>query len=124
MNRAFPAATVQGFEAIIPTIMLPDPNDRHVVAASMHAVADSIVTFNVHHFPDPALKPHGIVAVPSDAFVDTLFALEEDEAVLAIAKVRRRLRAPSMTPEEYIASIEALPMPLTVKRLRSNASRI
>jgi hypothetical protein len=124
MNRAFPAATVQGFEAIIPTIMLPDPNDRHVVAASMHAGADSIVTFNVHHFPDPVLKPHGIVAVHSDAFVDTLFALEEEEAVLAVAKIRRRLRAPSMTPEEYIASIEALPMPLTVKRLRSNASRM
>jgi hypothetical protein len=70
------------------------------------------------------LKPHGIVAAHSDAFIDNLFALEEDEAVLAIAKVRRRLRAPSMTAEEYIASIEALQMPLTVKRLRSNAPRI
>jgi hypothetical protein len=54
MNRAFPAASVQGFEAVIPTIRLPDPDDRHVVAAGMHAGADSIVTFNVHHFPDAA----------------------------------------------------------------------
>jgi hypothetical protein len=49
---------------------------------------------------------------------------EENEAILAIAKVRLRLRAPSITAEEYIASIEALRTPLTVKRLRSNASRI
>lgn len=70
----------------MPTFMLPDPDDRLVVAAGIHAGADSIVTFNIHHFPDAALKPHGIVAVHSDAFLDNLFALEEDEAVLAIAR--------------------------------------
>jgi hypothetical protein len=53
MNRAFPAATVQGFEAVIPTIVLPGLDDRHVVAAGTDAGADSIVSFNIHHFAEP-----------------------------------------------------------------------
>ena len=46
MNFHFPSGLVRGYELITPTLTLPDPNDRHVLAAAIHAKAKYIVTFN------------------------------------------------------------------------------
>jgi predicted nucleic acid-binding protein len=124
MNRAFPNALVWGFEAIIPSLVLPDPDDRHVVASAIHARADLIVTINLSDFPAAALMSNGITAVHPDTFVDYLFELDEDKALAAIAKMRRRLQAPSMAPAEFIESIEHIGMVLTASRLCNNATRI
>jgi predicted nucleic acid-binding protein len=105
MNRAFPGSSIQGFEAVIPTLTLPDSDDRHVLAAAIHVHADLIVTINLSDFPVAALGSHGIVVAHPDPFVDYLFTLDEDEALAAIAKMRKRLRAPAMTPKEFIESI-------------------
>jgi predicted nucleic acid-binding protein len=45
MNRAVLDCLVSGYEYLIPSITLPDPNDRHVVAAAIHGRADAVVTF-------------------------------------------------------------------------------
>ena len=47
MDQFFPSALVTGFEPLIDAITLPDPDDRHVVAAAIRARADVIVTFNL-----------------------------------------------------------------------------
>ncbi len=39
---------------------LPDPNDRHIVAAAIHGEADIIVTANLKNFPASALSPDGL----------------------------------------------------------------
>jgi hypothetical protein len=62
MDRAFPAASVSGFERLIPALSFPDPDERHVLAAAVHARADLIVTVNLKDFPTAVLAPHGIVA--------------------------------------------------------------
>ncbi len=62
MNAAFEDALVQGWEALEASIALPDPDDRHVVAAAMRGRADAIVTANVRDFPDEILEPLGIAA--------------------------------------------------------------
>jgi len=46
---------VSDFEYMISSISLPDPDDRHVVAAAIHCGASLIVTFNLKDFPDSAL---------------------------------------------------------------------
>jgi hypothetical protein len=105
MHRAFPAASVSGFESLILNLNLPDPDDRHVLAAALHARAELIVTVSLKDFPAPALTPHGVDAAHPDAFVDYLFDLDEREAIDGIAKMRSRLRAPSLSPEDFIDSI-------------------
>jgi hypothetical protein len=124
MDRAFPAASISGFERLVPTLKLPDPADRHILAAAIHARAELIVTVNLKDFPAAALTTHSIVAVHPDAFVDDLFDLDESEAISAIAKMRSRLRAPSLSPGEFIDSIAQVGMPLVASRLRHHANCI
>ena len=40
-----------GYEDLIPGLQLPDPNDRHVLAAAIRGHADVIVTMNLRDFP-------------------------------------------------------------------------
>ncbi|MCL2716193.1 MAG: PIN domain-containing protein [Alphaproteobacteria bacterium] len=47
MDAAAPDALVTGYEHFIPLLSLPDPDDRHVLAAAIRAKASAIVTFNV-----------------------------------------------------------------------------
>ena len=49
---------VAGFEDLVPSLELPDPGDRHVLAAAIRAEADIIVTANlgVHSSPDLAMR--------------------------------------------------------------------
>jgi hypothetical protein len=43
-------ALVTGYEDLIEELYLPDPDDRHVLAAAIRARADVIVTANLRHF--------------------------------------------------------------------------
>lgn len=57
MDRAIPDACVCDYEALITGLSLPDPNDRHVLAAAIRCGAGVIVTFNLKDFPDTCLAP-------------------------------------------------------------------
>ena len=52
MNSQVRDSLVTDFEQLIPSLALPDPNDRHILAAAIVAEADVIVTFNLKDFPD------------------------------------------------------------------------
>src|SRR5450432_2846113 len=60
MNDALPGATVSGYEDLIPTVSLPDLDDRHVVAAAIAASASIIITWNLRDFPAATLKKYGL----------------------------------------------------------------
>ena len=51
-----------GFEPLIDGISLPDPRDRHVLAAAIKGRADVIVTQNLKDFPQEQLDPCQIKA--------------------------------------------------------------
>ncbi len=48
---------------------LPDPADRHVLAAAIAGAAELILTDNWRDFPRRSLAPHGLTALPPDDFV-------------------------------------------------------
>ena len=52
MNSQVRDSLVTDFEQLIPSLTLPDPNDRHILAAAIVAEADVIVIFNLKDFPD------------------------------------------------------------------------
>jgi PIN domain len=62
MNQSIPDSLITDFEYLIPTLELPDLDDRHVLAAAIVAEAKTIVTFNLKDFPAPILAKYGISA--------------------------------------------------------------
>lgn len=72
MNAHVRDAVVSGFEDLVPTIRLPDPDDRHVVAAAIRGEADIVLTANLKDFPAAALSPHGLAAEHPDSFLTRL----------------------------------------------------
>lgn len=61
MKAALPDADVAGYDALIQSLSLPDPDDRHVLAVAIAAKANVIVTWNLEDFPAEALEPHRVV---------------------------------------------------------------
>jgi len=62
-------ARVTGYELLIDTLDLPDPDDRHVLAAAICCGADAIVTFNLKDFPKDKLAHYGIEVIHPDDFI-------------------------------------------------------
>lgn len=91
MNVALPAASVSGYRRHIDSITLPDPDDRHVVAAAIEAGASVIVTWNLRDFPVPELKKHGLVHQSPDAFLVGLYDQAPELLIGSLSNARRNL---------------------------------
>ena len=69
MNEAIPDVLVTGYGHLIDGLDLPDPDDRHVLAAAIRANAQVIVTANLKDFPTEHLDPYDIEPQSPDEFV-------------------------------------------------------
>lgn len=118
MARAIPDGSVLGYEPLISNLRLPDPNDRHVLAAAIAGQADTIVTFNLKDSPAKVLEQFGIEAVHPDDFVLNQLDLRQVSGLEAIKKMRARLKNPPMTAAELINMLERSQLPLTAAKLR------
>lgn len=88
MDKHAVDALVIGYEEMIPGLQLPDPDDRHVLAAAIRGHADVIVTMNLRDFPSDAVGSFGIEVQHPDEFVLHLLDLAP-EAVVAAAQNHR-----------------------------------
>jgi len=89
MDAAVPGALVEGYEKHIRLLTLPDPDDRHVLAAAIEAEVDVIVTFNARDFPRRVVSLHGIEVRRPDAFVLELLVGPDSEAAYAAVRAHR-----------------------------------
>jgi predicted nucleic acid-binding protein len=118
MEAKFPHSLVTGFEKLVPSLQLPDPEDRHVLAVALHAEAEYLVTFNLNDFPKTILQPFGIEPVSPDEFVQRLIR-EKPHSVLEAARHHRlSLQRPPKTVDEYLATLDKQGLPKTVAFLR------
>ncbi|WP_420010780.1 hypothetical protein [Tateyamaria sp.] len=103
-------------------LVLPDENDRHVVAAAIKVRAQLIVTDNLRDFPSDALEKFELQAVSSDHFFADTMTLDLTKSITCIAKMRDRFRNPSLTPEELILRCERSGLLETASILADHAS--
>src|SRR4051794_21352157 len=95
-----------GYEPLVPTLIQPDPDDRHVLAAAIHAQAELIVTSNLSDSPASVLSGYGIQAIHPDDFIARLWD-ENTPGVLAAVKLHRaNLKRPPKTRAESLATLE------------------
>ena len=123
MHRAIPDALVTGHAALIPVLSLPDPNDRHVLAAAITAGADVIVTFNIKDFPPAALAPHGLVAQHPDAFLQALIDEMPSEIQDGVQECVARLTHPRVAAADYVKVLRRLGLAETAAFLEGNLAR-
>jgi hypothetical protein len=124
MNTNVRDCLIDGYESLIPAIALPDPEDRHVLAAAIRSGADMIVTFNLKHFPDAALKQYGIEAVHPDDFLNSQLDLAPSIVCAAAKRQRESLKNPPMSVAEYLDSLQRQGLTQTVSGLRPFADLI
>lgn len=119
INNAVPDCLITGHESLIETLNLPDPDDRHVLAAAIHANAQVIVTTNLRHFPTDALQAHRITAQHPDQFILHLFDLDPAATTEALRLVRQRFKKPPYEPFMFADLLEHLGLPRTAAQLRA-----
>lgn len=120
MRREFPEALVTGHERLIEGISLPDPDDRHVLAAAVLCGAQHIVTENLADFPADALEPFAIEAIGTDEFLSRTYDLYPTEALQVCRTTRLSYRNPAFTPSEFVLDLTAKGLPKFASRLREN----
>lgn len=110
MRDAFPDATVDGYESLIPR-MTNDPKDRHVLAAAVRANAEVIVTFNLNDFSENALDPYDLSAIHPDEFLLDQLDLYPDLTVKAVESIAEGYESPPMTALAYLDKLERAGVP-------------
>lgn len=105
MNQINPSPLVDNYQEIVERLGLPDPDDRHVLAAAIASKASKIVTWNLKDFPAQIVEGFGIAAQTPDAFISGLIADDPAAVVQVLHGMRERLKRPSM---DVVAFLEAL----------------
>jgi predicted nucleic acid-binding protein len=124
MDESVPDSLVTGFDALIPTLSLPDPDDRHVLAAAIHGGADCIVTFNLKDFPSESLSAYRVEAVHPDDFVSQLLETSPAPVCLAARHQRELLKNPPKSVAEHLGTLEVVGLVQTAALLRPYADSI
>jgi predicted nucleic acid-binding protein len=120
IERVFPEACVDGYQDLIQALHLPDPNDRHVLAAAIVADAEHIITENIKDFPESAIAKYGIEAVTADDFLARTFELYPAEATAALRTMRRNYENPPLNPGEFVFDLQTKGMPNLASMLKQH----
>ncbi len=124
MDRATRDALVTGYQTLIPALELPDPDDRHVLAAAIVGRCDTIVTRNLRDFPDASVAPYGIEVRHPDEFLSGCLHLAPRIFCESVRKVRARIVAPPLTAGEYLAVLSAQGLAATVAVLERHSESL
>lgn len=111
INRAVEDCLVVGYEPIIDSLELPDPDDRHVLAAAIRSGASAIVTMNLKDFPSAILDKFGVFAIHPDDFILDLADLEPPILERVAKEQRANLCNPSVSAEQFVATIRRQGLP-------------
>ena len=106
MNATFEDACVEGWEALMIGLELPDPHDRHVVAAAIRGRAEVIVTANLRDFPGDVLEPLGLHAISPDDFLLDALDLAPQVTIASVKAQAAATRRPPVSVTEVLEALE------------------
>lgn len=87
LRATFPRAGLPAAPGIEARLILPDPNDAHVLAVAIASGADAIVTVNAQDFPRHILAEDKIARRDPDGFLWELWSGDPDSVEAAVAEV-------------------------------------
>ena len=116
LREAWPDAEVAVEPDLVERLSLPDPDDRHVLAAAIAGGAEVLLTLNRADFPTRTLARHGILLREPDGFLTEMAAEGVDIAAVAAAVQARAERA-SGRPQPIRALLKRTGLPRLGKAL-------
>ena len=118
MNKAVRDCLVTGYEPLIESLQLPDPDDRHVLAAAIRSGAQVIVTTNLRHFPEAELGQWNIEAKSPDDFVLDQINIDARIVYSCVREIANSRRNPPDTVDDVLAGLERAGLVQSVAALR------
>jgi predicted nucleic acid-binding protein len=117
MDEAVLDALVTGYAPLIPAMDLPDPDDRHILAAAVVCKASCIVTFNLTDFPPERLAPYGLHAVHPDDFLLDVESIDPATFAAAVRDDLDHYRAPLLDLPEYVVALRRAGVPRIAEQI-------
>lgn len=108
MTVAFPEGEVRGFAPLEGEVVLPDPDDRHVLAAAVHGECELLVTNNVRDFPDDAVLPHDLDVMDANEAILWLVARHGDAMADVVEEMLTKLRRPQVDRAQFLARLSGV----------------
>ena len=105
MNAAVRDCLVTGYEPLIPSLELPDPDDRHVLAAAINVNAQVIVTRNLRHFPNDRLMPWGVKAKSPDDFVRDQIGIDRQAVWACVQQIVDSRKRHPVTADDVLGEL-------------------
>ncbi|MFT3974539.1 MAG: PIN domain-containing protein [Amaricoccus sp.] len=116
LRDRWPAAEVAVPEDLVASLSLPDPDDRHVLAAAIAGGAGVLMTRNRADFPTRTLGRHGVLLREPDGFLVELAG--EGIGLGSVAEaVRERAEAASGRPQALRPLLKRAGLPRLGKAL-------
>lgn len=105
MCEAVSDCLVTGHLDLVDSLELPDPSDRHVLAAAIRAGAEVIVTDNLKDFPEKHLHPHGVVAWSADELVVRIIESAPSQVAEIVKQQAADLQNPTCSVEVLLEKL-------------------
>ena len=110
---------IRGYEPLVDSLSLPDPDDRHVLAAAIRARAQIVVTTNLKDFPASVLRSWDIEAKHPDQFVLDQIDLNRQAIYGAVQRIADSWRNPPGTVPDVLSHLERDGLVESVAALRA-----
>lgn len=117
LRAAFPAAEVKQDEPLLAALDLPDPDDRHILAAAMRCQATIIVTANLKDFPAHQLAQFDIGAQHPAVITTNLIDLNPEPARVAFRKQVSFLKNPPRTVTQVLDNFRQVQLKASADKL-------
>lgn len=110
---------VMGYEPLADALKLPDPDERHVLAAATRARAQVIVTSNLRDFPTEALRVWDIDPKSPDQFIRDQISLDRSAVNAAVQQIADSWRRPPGSMADVLDRLERSGLAVSVAELRA-----
>ncbi|RFS81821.1 PIN domain-containing protein [Actinomadura spongiicola] len=119
MNAAVRDCLVEGYEPLMEGLKLPDPGDRHVLAAAIKVGAQVIVTSNLRDFPAADMEVWNLEAKSPDDFVLDQITLDDRVVWACVQQIVDSRMNPPETVDDVLSALERAGLVESVAALRS-----